>query len=231
MKAKTLLIAAATLAVGAITSQAQVYSQNVVGYINLTLTNNFNLICNQLDLDGSGTNNTVQTVFGTNLPAPSSVFAWVPSSAGYSSATWSSGKSGTVWSGNTNAVNKALSTGGAVFVKTPAGTGGSYPITMIGNVIQGTNVVPLAAGFNLAAPVSPVGGVTITNLGYVPHVGDTVFSWNVASQSWSSAAYSSSKSGAVWSPAPPTINVGQGVFVNASAATATSGWTNTLVIQ
>jgi hypothetical protein len=37
MKSKTLLIAAAALVAGVITSEAQVYSANIVGYVNVTL--------------------------------------------------------------------------------------------------------------------------------------------------------------------------------------------------
>ena len=69
MRTKTILTAAALLAAGALTSMAQsnVFSLNVVGYYNLSLTNGFQLVANQLDLDGTGVNNTLQSVFGTSL--------------------------------------------------------------------------------------------------------------------------------------------------------------------
>src|SRR5882672_6022591 len=76
MRTKALLCAAGMLAAGAATCMAQgnVYSLNVVGYINVSYTNKFQMVANQLDLDGSGTNNTVQTVFGTNVPSLSTVY-------------------------------------------------------------------------------------------------------------------------------------------------------------
>jgi hypothetical protein len=48
-------------------SQAQgVYSQNIVGYVNIPLTNGvLALVAPALDLDGTGTNNTVASVFST----------------------------------------------------------------------------------------------------------------------------------------------------------------------
>jgi hypothetical protein len=46
---KTLLIAAAALAAGVISSQAQVYSQNIVGYVNLPLSPGYNTVANPLD--------------------------------------------------------------------------------------------------------------------------------------------------------------------------------------
>ncbi|HUC86042.1 MAG TPA: hypothetical protein VL970_12670, partial [Candidatus Acidoferrales bacterium] len=61
---KTLLIAAAALAVSVISSRAQVYSQNIVGYINVPETAGaLSLEAPQLDLDGTGTNNTLSSLY------------------------------------------------------------------------------------------------------------------------------------------------------------------------
>jgi len=69
MKIKTLAIAAATLAVGAITSQAQVYSQNIVGYVTQihNLNGKFELVANPMDLTAGGANPTGNTI--TNILA------------------------------------------------------------------------------------------------------------------------------------------------------------------
>ena len=67
-------------------AQSNVYSLNVVGYINVSYTNRFQMVANQLDLDGTGTNNTVQTVFSTNVPGLTTVYTFTPGS-GYASAT------------------------------------------------------------------------------------------------------------------------------------------------
>ena len=54
---KTLLIAAAALAAGVISSQAQaVYSQNIVGYVNIPANKGYNNIANPLDCGNSLTN-------------------------------------------------------------------------------------------------------------------------------------------------------------------------------
>ena len=69
---KTLLIAAAALAAGVVTSQAQVYSANVVGYVNAVIpANQLTLVANPLD-DGT---NTV-TSLGASLPNKSSIQVW-----------------------------------------------------------------------------------------------------------------------------------------------------------
>jgi hypothetical protein len=59
MRTKTLLIAAATLAVGAASSMAQVtYSQNVVGYVNMTINaGKYEVVANTL-INGSDVNQT-----------------------------------------------------------------------------------------------------------------------------------------------------------------------------
>ena len=77
MRTKTLLIAAAALAVGIISSEAQVYSQNVVGYVNLSVAaSGYTVVTMPLDYDGTGTNNTVSAIIGTNLPVGSSIQNW-----------------------------------------------------------------------------------------------------------------------------------------------------------
>ena len=58
MNTKSLLLAAVVAAVGAVTGAAQVTSQNIVGYIRLSLNPGFNLVANQLN----NGNNTVATV-------------------------------------------------------------------------------------------------------------------------------------------------------------------------
>jgi hypothetical protein len=67
MRTKSLLIAAvATLAAGVVTSQAQVYSQNIVGYVNTTIPNGFVNVNNPLDASDptSGlVNNSVTNIF------------------------------------------------------------------------------------------------------------------------------------------------------------------------
>src|SRR5580692_11046853 len=60
MKSTTLLIAAAALAAGIISSQAQVYSQNIVGYVNTPLPTGFVNLANPLD--GSNANNAITNI-------------------------------------------------------------------------------------------------------------------------------------------------------------------------
>jgi len=72
---KTLLIAAAALAASIISSQAQVYSQNVVGYANLPAPTGGKDYLIEVPF-AVGVSNGVNEVFGTNLPAFSSILIW-----------------------------------------------------------------------------------------------------------------------------------------------------------
>ncbi len=66
MRTKTLLIAAAALAATVISSEAQVYSANVVGYVNVVLQGGYNLEANPFD-DGNG--NHLTNLINPSLPA------------------------------------------------------------------------------------------------------------------------------------------------------------------
>jgi hypothetical protein len=218
MKAKTLLIAAAALAAGVMTSQAQVYSQNIVGYINIQLTNTtgITLVANQLDLDGTGTNNSLASVFGSQLPANSVVEVWQPSKGTFRTTTWN----GSSWTLNNLIISNALNPGSGFFLSCPVSTN----FTLVGNVITGTNTYPIAAGYQVIAPIGPVAGTIGTQLGYTPSVGDLVEVWNGNKGTFKTDSYTVSG----WSGVEPTFTVGTAVFLDAANNT---NWTQVLNVQ
>jgi hypothetical protein len=222
MKTKTLLIAAAALAATVISSQAQVYS-GIVGYQSITLTNGFNLVANQLDLDGNLTNNTLNTCIGTNMPNGTQVYAFNPTLGSYSISTFSAGL--LKWTGATNAANAALSPGQGVFVKIPAAA--SYPqtFTEVGNVIQGTNVIPIQAGFQIVSSIPTISGSVQTNFNYVPTHSDQVYIYNAVSGGYSIRTFNS---GTTWVGGQPILGLGQAVFLKAIGPT---NWTQSFVAQ
>ncbi|MDR3434491.1 MAG: hypothetical protein P4L95_21760 [Rouxiella aceris] len=219
---KTLLIAAAALASSVISSQAQVYSQNIVGYINVPLVTGYTALANQLDYDGTGTNNTVATVFGTNLVAGTTVLAWEAASASYVSANWILSRGALQWANKTNAISAALNAGQGVFVQSPS----TNNLTLVGTVLQGTNLLSLVTGYNFVSSVAPISGDLVTNLGYTPSVGDNILLWNNTTQSYKEYSYINSRGTSVWSPSVPQISVGQSFFIQAAAAET---WTNSFV--
>jgi hypothetical protein len=223
---KTLLAAAATLAAGLLTVSAQTYSANVVGYVNLTLTNGFNLVANQLDVDGTGTNNTIYTCIGTNVPNLTRVYAFDPAN-GYSFVTYLS-SSGT-WTGSgLAAVNAACQPGGALFIQIPASA--SYPqtVTLVGTVLQGSLTNKLASGlYQQVSSKVPMAGGLQTVLDYTPDNLDRVYQWLPASQTYGSAHTYLTGSG-TWTAGEPTLQVGESVFL---LSHANSVWVNNFQVQ
>lgn len=220
MRTKALLCAAGLLAVGAVSTMAQsnVYSLNVVGYINVPLTNGFQLIANQMDLDGNRTNNTVQGVFSTNMPSGTKVFAF-STSGGYSTATYL----GTAWLGGVAGVNAGLSPGNGVWVQLPGASGTSITLTEVGNVVQGTTSLPISAGFQIMSIVPPLSAQIQTVMAFPPTSGDKVYQFSTTS-GYTTRTYL----GTSWLPSQPTPAVGEAFWLQTSGAKT---WNQTFTVQ
>jgi hypothetical protein len=212
MKTKTLLIAAAALAAGVMSSQAQgVYSQNIVGYVNLSISNGFNLVNVPLDLDGTGTNNVVNTVIGTNLPNGSIIESWTPTGGFTPNTFGTTPKNPTPhWSTPAETYNP----GQGIFVYNPS----NYVVnlTIVGTVLQGglTNNQIDSAGFSLVGGQFPVAGGIVSTFGYTPSDGDIAETWSPT------AGFTPNTYGPTpkiptphWSSGEPQLAVGQGVFI------------------
>jgi hypothetical protein len=225
MRTKLAILAAAALAAGALTSQAQsnVYSLNVVGYYNLSLTNGFNLIANQLDLDGTGANNTLQSVFGTALPSGSQVYVFTGGIFIGHATVNASG----LWNGTTNQANLTLQPGQGAFVKIPAAATTPVPLTIVGNVLQGTNLtVAYPVGYSIISSITPRSGGIQTVLGLTPSSGDFVYQWNPAIQNYGSKHVSN---GTVWNAAgEPVPAIGEAFYYNAKVA---KNWVQNFIVQ
>jgi len=205
MRTKTLLIAAAALAATVISSQAQVYSANIVGYVNFvssTVSPKFEMICNPLD---NGTN-TVASLF----PAPpggTSLQLW--SGSAFSTITYAPKLGG--WGANGSLV---INPGKGVFIS--VGGTSPYTNTFVGNVVpntglNGTNVI--GTGFQTASSLVPyTDSVTNTStINLVVPGGTQLQAWNPVSQTFNTFTYSPKLGG--WTPSVPVLSVGQGVFI------------------
>lgn len=237
MRTKTLLLAGALSLAGLATSLAQsnVYSLNVVGYINVPLVNGanaagtFNLIANPLDLDGYGTNNTFNSVLSTNGWAQGTVaYGFNPATGLYESATFNFiNKS---W-GNTPVAVLGLQPGNGIFLKNGnAGTAGPTTVTLVGNVMQGTLGNPINQGYQIASSMVPQAGLISTDLGLLPgQIGGNskVYKFTGATQLYSSATVNNlSKQ---WNAGQePNLGVAEAIFLQSSNAT---NWTRTFNVQ
>jgi len=231
MRTKALLCAAGLLAAGVASSMAQsnVYSLNVVGYIQqynngnpLGLTNGFNLIANQFDKDfpATFTNNTVDGIFSTNMPNLTKVYGYNPATGTYGIATYFSASG--VWSGGQPTVNAQLAPGKGVWVQIPGsfGTPTPIPLTLVGNVVEGTNTLPVKPGFQILSIIPPLSARLKTDMGYAPSNLDKVYTYNPVAKAYTIRTYFSASG--VWSPNEPTPAVGEAFWLN---ATATNNWT------
>jgi hypothetical protein len=205
-------------------AQSNVYSVNVVGYYNLNLTNGFNLVANQLDLDGTGTNNTLYTSIGTNVPNLTRVFAFDPVLATFANATYNSG-TGT-WIGNTTAANKALQPGQGVFVQIPSAASPTT-VTLVGNVMQGNLTTPIGSFYQIVASQVPQAGGIQNPLAYTPANLDRTFQYLPGSQSYGSARTYNSATG-TWLGGEPTLAVGESFWLLGHAG---STWTRSFSVQ
>lgn len=228
MRTKSLLAAAAILAAGALSSMAQsnVYSLNVVGYYNLGLTNGFNLVANQLDKDGTGTNNTVYTVIGTNVPNLTRVYAFDAAAGTFANATFNA--SSLTWLGNVTAVNAAMKPGQGFWLQIPASGPSTVTVTVVGEVKQGTLTTPIGAYYQIAASQVPqVGGIQ-TALGYTPANLDRVYQWIPGVQNYGTARTYNSTSAAWLGGGEPNVGVGEAFWLQGHAGSA---WTRNFTVQ
>jgi hypothetical protein len=237
---KTLLIAAAAFAASVISSQAQVYSQNIVGYVNINLTNGVLAnIAPALDLDGTGTNNTVSTVFTTPSIGDN---VYVFNGTGYTILSYKAVGTGhpvvytTNWFvGVTASASFPINPGESVFYLPAA----NQTVTEVGTALTGTNTnpnFPTAGNLGLVSSVFPISGGLTSVLDYKPNVGDNVYAYN--GTGYTIYSYKAVGTGhpvvytTNWfigvTPSEPVISVGQGFWIQPAAA---NSWTEVLNVQ
>ncbi len=232
MRTKVLLCAAA-LAVSLASSMAQnVYSLNVVGYVNVTLPHGqFYAVANPLDASVGGTvagGNDITNLFSTaagSIAAGSLLSTFNSGTFDYNPSISFSGKSSS-WGGN---FTMPPGMGALYFNNGAADT----VVTFVGQVQQGTYTVASMppSAFTLAGAPVPLGGdvsALNTQLGLVPAAGDLVSTFNSATFDYNPSVSRSAKS-STWSGAS-TINPGQAFLYYNNAATANT-WVSNFTVQ
>jgi hypothetical protein len=214
MRTKTLLLAAALTAAGIASIQAQsnVYSVNVVGYVNVTVPGNaYALIANPLN----ATNNSLGSVIAS--PPPATTFYKYTTGSGYEIFTFD--EFDLAWTPNGNV---SLAPGEGGFIKNPLAT--PITLTFVGEVLQGSLTNDLPAGYSVRSSKVPQSGLVSTTLGlpanpadvlykYVPLTGYSIFTFD--------------EFDLAWTPSQPTINVGEAFFSFKGAA---SSWVRNFTV-
>jgi hypothetical protein len=208
MRTKTILLTAALVAAGVASSMAQsnVYSLNVVGYVNVALPTGFSIVNTPLD---SG-NNVDTNLFPS--PANGTILYSFTASGGFSPDVYANG-----WS----VPGFSLQPGHAYFYFNP--TANPVTNTFVGTVLQGTNTNALATGFSLVGSIPPISGTVDTNLSMPVENGTIVYTFLSSATGYVPYVYANG-----WTPSSPVIGVGQGFFVFQPAAT---NWVQTFTVQ
>jgi hypothetical protein len=168
---KTLLIAAAALAASVISSQAQVYSQNIVGYVNVPTAAGYTAMANPLDNGANTGTNLFDTTSGamdgdTILTWAGTKYAQVnidsSSATGFSDPLTFAPKPapvlnpGTGFLFNNNNASNTITYVGTVHVD-----GAATGVQVVGTT---TNVLSNATTYVMASSVLPIGGGITTVL-------------------------------------------------------------------
>ena len=207
MRTKTLLCAAA-LAAGVATSMAQsnVYSLNVVGYVNVKTVGgiSFNMIANPLN----NTNNNITNLFkGVN--DGDQISTWDANIQDVSATVYTYSAFAQNWDGS-----RIMKPGEGFFY---LNTGNDLTNTFVGEVVQGsyTNPVPILGGisFNMIASSVPIGG-SFTNaiVGIAAQDGDQVSTWDVNTQDVSPTVATYSQFANAWDLPNIQVPPGAGFF-------------------
>jgi hypothetical protein len=208
MRTKTLLLSAAAVVAGVISSHAQgsnVYSANVVGYVNVPLVaNTFYLAATPLNAATNDLNNLLSA-----LPVKSSVQIW--NGAGFTPST----KISTGWS-----PDFTVNPGTGYFISSASAITNPF----VGSIVVGfggsvTNALPAGIFQLVGSPIPFSGTLNDTNIGL------TALPVKSQVQVWNGNGFTpSTKISTGWSPDLPVI-AGQGFFVTSATAT---NWVQTL---
>jgi len=211
MRTKTLLIAATVLAAGVASTMAQVYSQNVVGYVNIPVPANTKvLIANQLNT----TNNTIASLL-PNVAPNTQLFKFNNGYTGYGFD-----EIDLIWTPNGNAT---LNPGEGCFLISPSAT----TLTFVGEVRQGslTNTLPNGVKV-LRSSIVPQAGLISTTLGLPAEPNDQLFTFNNGF-----TGYGFDEIDLIWTPSEPNISVGQAFFYTKSGSGVNTNWIRNFTVQ
>src|ERR1039457_2206695 len=188
--------------------RAQVFTSNIVGYVNEPLYVGNNLIANQL---GTG-NDTLNNLFYYHIPEGTTFTLWNASLVQFMPLSTYDTNSG--WS-----INYGLTYGEGGELNTPS----PFTNTFAGTVWAGYGGVgpyhpPLVSGSGLMllSCYIPIGATFFDVVGRDPQNGESVTLLNALTQISTTTTFESG----TWSNGDPLLNVGQSAFFNLEPATA-----------
>jgi len=225
MRTKTLILSALAGAFCSASLMAQVYSQNSVGYINVTIPPGFSMIANQLNTTNNNLSPLLDSQLSTGNYDSLTFFKYSHSTSNYITLSVDSFSSLTPyipWD-QAAATNTTLNPGEATFVNSGYTT--NVTLTFVGTVLTGTLTNTFYPGFNMVSSQVPRAGRLDADLGMTEVDNDIVFIYNNAIHNYESFTGDSFDA-----PAPPwdvvnstnqypTVTVGQGFFYKSGEQT------------
>ena len=223
MRTKTLVAAAAFVAAGIASSMAQsnVYSLNVVGYVNKTFDAGLYTLVSSPLMNGG---NTLKDLIPTP-PDNTIVQRWNVAAQDLDVVV------PTYVAGSGNWVPNPVILPGEGFFVVNGNPSGTYTNTFVGEVKQGTTTIAIAGNSAYQAIGSPVpigGNITNVLAGYVPSDNDILQIWNVPAQDLDATVPTYVAATGLW---VPSVNfaVAEGFFlVRASAGV---NWVRNFTVQ
>jgi len=194
---------------------AQVYSVNAVGYVNLSIPKGFSMIANQFVAPSYKISDLIPS------PAPGSTVYKFSNPGGYTLDTYD--EFDLVWGDP----NLTLPLGSGFFILAP----GTFNITFVGEVPQGTLTTGTPKGFNMLSSQVPQAG-TISQLGYNGEPGDTIYKFSNAT---GYKIYVFDEFDLNWQtsgvPQEPSLAVGEGFWLLKSPSTVNTVWTRNFTVN
>jgi len=208
MRTKTLLLTAALAAVGVSSSMAQVYSVNVVGYVNKQVPKGFYMLANQLS---ASPNNKVATIMPN--PVEGTFVYKAKVTGGYTIIDFADG----VWEGDD--VDMTLAPGEGVFINSPA----AQSFTFVGEVLSGTSSVDPHAGYQIVSSTLPTAG-GLDTMNFPPVEGQFVYQLKPTGgyriNDYADGAWEGDDNGAA-----PTLAIGESFWWSVPASASNVHWT------
>ena len=171
-------------------AQSNVYSLNVVGYVNVTYGTGFTLVSTPLN----NANNAVSNLLA-NVPLGSTVYKF----AGGNFVLNNLDEDGAGWQNPTD----DLSPGTGYFVRNVSGT--PYTNTYVGEVLKGNLTVAVGPGFSLVGSKVPQAAKSQV-LGVNPGLGDSIYRF----AGGNFVIYNFDEDGAGWGGGPPEPGLTEG---------------------
>ncbi|HWD19765.1 MAG TPA: hypothetical protein VHB20_10855 [Verrucomicrobiae bacterium] len=242
MRTKTLVLTALS-SLSAIGLMAQtstnVYSLNAVGYINVAVPQGFSIIADQLWANTSGSNAIGQVLVAPQDGSLDGSKLYKFSGAKYHIYTMDSGIADS-WDPIASGPDADADPGAHVTLNPGEGafflSAAPATFTFVGTVPQGTNSIPLHAGFNLISSAVPQAGGVTSTLGFPidfsaagSQDGDKLYTFDHTAGYHIYTVDSGDASG--WqSGQEPHVLVGQGFFY-LTTASGPSSWTRVFSVN